>query len=160
MISLEEQIENIARSTAEDLGFRVVYIIFKNTPKALELAIEGANEEAVYIDDCVRVHKHLSTRLKVDLGPNMAYQLQVSSPGLDRPLFSIADYRRFIGKVIDLKLRQAVEVGNQQIKVLKCIIQSAPDEQHIHFTDQTQNELIIPLDLIKEARLSMKQSLA
>lgn len=62
--------------------------------------------EGVTLNDCERAHKALGPALDVaDPFPH-AYTLEVSSPGLDRPLKRIQDYRRAIGKRVTLKLRQ------------------------------------------------------
>jgi len=73
-----------------------------------------APEEAVGIDDCQRVSQDLSALLDVedefgqqDLGE--AYTLEVSSPGLDRPLRSEADYRRFSGRLAKIVTTEPIE---------------------------------------------------
>jgi ribosome maturation factor RimP len=83
----------------------------------------GADEDAVSIDDCRRVSEDLSVRLDVEpelLGAFAAglepdarrarggYTLEVSSPGLDRPLRGEADYRRFVGRLAKIVTREPV----------------------------------------------------
>ena len=66
-------------------------------------------EDSVSVDDCARVSRDLSAMLDVeDLVP-VAYTLEVSSPGLDRPLRHADDYRRFAGRRAKLVMRQAIE---------------------------------------------------
>ena len=65
-------------------------------------------EESVSVADCSNVSRDLSALLDVeDLIPG-AYTLEVSSPGLDRPLRSRADYERFVGRYAKLVVREAV----------------------------------------------------
>jgi ribosome maturation factor RimP len=66
-------------------------------------------EESVSIEDCETVNRELSTMLDVeDLLPH-AYTLEVSSPGLDRPLRQKDDYRRFEGRLAKIVVREAVD---------------------------------------------------
>lgn len=60
--------------------------------------------DGVTIDDCARVSPEISAALDVDDPVVEAYELRVSSPGLDRPLMSAADFRRFAGREVQLQL--------------------------------------------------------
>jgi ribosome maturation factor RimP len=65
--------------------------------------------EGVTLDDCEQVHQSLGHALDVEDPIPHAYTLEVSSPGLDRPLKRQEDYRRSLGKLVSLKLRQPSE---------------------------------------------------
>ena len=65
--------------------------------------------ESVSVDDCARVSRDLSALLDVEDIVPMAYTLEVSSPGLDRPLRRTDDYRRFAGRRAKLVMREAVD---------------------------------------------------
>jgi ribosome maturation factor RimP len=64
----------------------------------------------VTLDDCQAVSRDLSTALDVaeDVTPEGAYRLEVGSPGLDRPLFSLADFARFAGEKVRLQTHHPV----------------------------------------------------
>ncbi len=62
--------------------------------------------EGVTLDDCEQVHQSLGHALDVEDPIPHAYTLEVSSPGLDRPLKRREDYRRSLGKLVSLKLRR------------------------------------------------------
>src|SRR3990172_3613810 len=66
-------------------------------------------EESVSVEDCARVSRDLSALLDVEDVVPTAYTLEVSSPGLDRPLRDAADYRRFAGRRPQLVILEAVE---------------------------------------------------
>ena len=66
-------------------------------------------EESVSIEDCEQVNRELSTILDVEDPLPFAYTLEVSSPGLDRPLRGADDYRRFAGRYAKLVVREAVD---------------------------------------------------
>jgi len=87
-----------------------VFIDRPDAPAAEGNAAQGDAKSGISIDDCSLVSNQLS---RVFLVENIDYdRLEVSSPGLDRPLVKPADYRRFAGKDIQLKLR--VPLGNQR----------------------------------------------
>jgi ribosome maturation factor RimP len=66
-------------------------------------------EESVSIKDCEQVNRELSTILDVEDPLPFAYTLEVSSPGLDRPLRSAADYRRFNGRLAKIVASEPVD---------------------------------------------------
>ncbi len=66
-------------------------------------------EESVSIEDCEQVNRELSTILDVEDPLPFAYTLEVSSPGLDRPLRGAGDYRRFAGRLAKIVVSEAVD---------------------------------------------------
>ncbi|MGE0444051.1 MAG: ribosome maturation factor RimP [Vicinamibacterales bacterium] len=66
-------------------------------------------EESVSIEDCEQVNREISTILDVEDPLPFSYTLEVSSPGLDRPLRGEADYRRFAGRLAKLVVSEAVD---------------------------------------------------
>jgi ribosome maturation factor RimP len=76
-------------------------------------APEGTPEEPVRVDDCGHVSRDLSAILHVEPelvgGPDRSYTLEVSSPGLDRPLRGEQDYRRFVGRLAKIVTQKPVE---------------------------------------------------
>jgi ribosome maturation factor RimP len=66
-------------------------------------------EESVSIEDCEQVNRELSTILDVEDPIPFAYTLEVSSPGLDRPLRTADDYRRFAGRLAKVVVSEAVD---------------------------------------------------
>ena len=66
-------------------------------------------EESVSIEDCAEVNREMSTILDVEDPLPFAYTLEVSSPGLDRPLRDARDYRRFSGRLAKVVVKEAVD---------------------------------------------------
>ena len=69
----------------------------------------GVPEGSIGIEECERINRELGTLLDVEDVCSHAYTLEVSSPGLDRPLRGPADYRRFIGRLAKIVLAEAVD---------------------------------------------------
>ena len=109
------QLLDLIETTVVGLGYELVE--FETSPRARLLRVfidrpESAQTEksGISVEDCAAVSNQLSRVFMVE---NVDYdRLEVSSPGLDRPLVKPADYRRFAGQEVQLKLR--VPMGNQR----------------------------------------------
>jgi ribosome maturation factor RimP len=109
------QLLDLIETTVGGLGYELVE--FETSPRARLLRVfidrpEGAQTEkgGISVEDCAAVSHQLSRVFMVE---NVDYdRLEVSSPGLDRPLKKAADYRRFAGQDVQIKLR--VPLGNQR----------------------------------------------
>lgn len=93
----------------ESIG-RVLRVII-DRPVADEVpdAARDPYEDSVSIEDCQRVSRDLSTLLDVEGTIEGAYTLEVSSPGLDRPLRNADDYRRFVGRLAKIVVTEAID---------------------------------------------------
>ena len=94
----------LIEKTVNGLGYELVDLEVSPRGRILRVFIDKLDKpRGVDIDDCVAVSNQLSRVLAVE---NVDYErLEVSSPGLDRPLKKVADYERFSGREIHLKLR-------------------------------------------------------
>ncbi len=109
------QLLDLIETTVTGLGYELVE--FETSPRARLLRVfidrpEAAqtDKSGISVQDCAEVSNQLSRVFMVE---NVDYdRLEVSSPGLDRPLVKPADYRRFAGQEVQLKLR--VPLGNQR----------------------------------------------
>ena len=97
-------LNELITKTVTGLGYELVDLEMSPRARVLRVFIDKPEKErGVDIDDCVAVSNQLSRVLTVE---NVDYdRLEVSSPGLDRPLKKAADYERFAGSEVHLKLR-------------------------------------------------------
>ena len=107
--------------------------------------IDGAG--GVTVDDCALVSRQISALLDVEEPIQGHYVLEVSSPGLDRPLFRAADYQRFSGNKVRVQLSEPLAGRRKFTGLLKGV----RDADVVIETDQ--DELRLPLALIDKARL-------
>jgi ribosome maturation factor RimP len=128
------------------LGFELVD--FETSPRArlLRVFIDRASEPGrVDVDDCALVSNHLSRLFAVE---GVDYdRLEVSSPGLDRPLKKPDDWERFAGQDVQIKLR--VPLGNQ--RNFAGLIVGIRDNKAVVAVEGEEREF--PLDGIDKARL-------
>lgn len=99
----------LARGAVEALGYELVGVEYLSRPKAghlLRVYIDSG--DGVGLADCERVSHQLSGVLEVEDPIRGEYALEVSSPGLDRPLFERSHFERFVGEVARVRLSAAV----------------------------------------------------
>ncbi len=108
---------------------------------------EDGESEGVTIDDCARVSPELSAALDVDDPLPEAYELRVSSPGLDRPLMSDEDFRRYAGREVQLQLLSPL-AGRR--KFTGEVIGTDNEQVSLRCAD---GEHEVPLNAIQRARL-------
>jgi ribosome maturation factor RimP len=115
---------------------------------------EGRAEEPVGIEDCQRVSRDLGTLLDVEEeltdGLSAAYTLEVSSPGLDRPLRGEADFRRFKGRLAKIVTREPVEGQSAFAGRLAGV------EDGLVLVSEGRRTHRVPLSLIARARLEVE----
>lgn len=111
-----EQVRNVATRVAHTYGLDIFDVQFRREAAGMVLRIlldrpgpAATAEESVSVDDCAQVSRDLSAMLDVEDIVPTAYTLEVSSPGLDRPLRRADDYRRFAGRRAKIVMREAVD---------------------------------------------------
>jgi len=111
-----ERVRNLAARVAGSYGLDIFDVQFRREAGGMVLRVRvdrpgpsATAEDSVSVDDCARVSRDLSAMLDVEDFVPVAYTLEVSSPGLDRPLRHADDYRRFAGRRAKLVMRQAIE---------------------------------------------------
>lgn len=110
------ELQSLLESTLNGLGYELVDLEISNRGKLLRLFID--KPEGINIDDCARVSNHVSRLLAVELDFDYD-RLEVSSPGLDRPLKKPSDYIRFSGQTALIKLRIPLQGRKKYEGVLK-----------------------------------------
>ena len=111
---------------------------------------EDGTERYVSVDECEKVSRWLSDALDQEDPLEEAYLLEVSSPGLDRPLIHDRDYTRYAGKLVDVNLYRAIE-GKKQITAELL----GRDESSVRVKDENGSVIEIPSDNISKIRLTV-----
>lgn len=137
----------------EGLGYECVGIEYNPHPKHGILRVYIDGENGIVLDDCSRVSHQLSGALDVEDPIPGKYQLEVSSPGADRPFFKIEQFERFLGHTITVTLFTPV---NQRRKITGAIKGVDGDTIVLEDTDQTY---AIPFQTMSKARLVPEFSL-
>ena len=105
---VESRISQIIKGAVTDLGYNLVRVQFlgaKSGRAQLQIMAEPVEQREMTVEDCETVSRHVAALLDVEDPIGDAYVLEVSSPGLDRPLTRIEDYKRFNGELAKITLR-------------------------------------------------------
>ena len=105
MATLEQKLQDLLQGSVEDLGCELWGIECQRVGRYLTVRLFIDKEGGVTVDDCADVSRQVSAVLDVEDPIADKYNLEVSSPGLDRPLFTLAQYTRYVGQEIVVHLR-------------------------------------------------------
>jgi len=109
MSKITEQVENLVLPMAEELGFEVVDIEFAKKHNGDNLTIFIDKPGGITINDCEKFHNLIDEPLdELDPTEGKPYTLNVSSPGIDRPIVTDKDYARNIGEMLEIHLFEPV----------------------------------------------------
>ncbi|MCC8369588.1 MAG: ribosome maturation factor RimP [Rickettsia endosymbiont of Oxypoda opaca] len=148
MPSIEQQITSLIEETLTIMGFELVVVRLRGLNyKILEILIDRLDGEKVTIEDCRRVSQNISAILDVEDIIDDAYNLEVSSSGAERPLVKFADYNRFSGREVNIKLKALL---NGKTRYQGKIIKAEDDKVYVNLKGE---ELVIDFNLIKNASL-------
>ncbi len=105
MATLEQNLQEMLQGAVEDLGCELWGIECQRTGRFMTVRLFIDKEGGVTVDDCADVSRQVSAILDVEDPIADKYNLEVSSPGLDRPLFTLPQFERYIGQDIIVHLR-------------------------------------------------------
>ena len=146
------KLQALIQPVAESLGYELVGIEHLPQGGHSLLRVYIDSENGITIDDCEKVSHQLSGVLDVEEAVHGKYYLEVSSPGLDRPLFSEEHFQRFSGEQVKMKLA----VPQQGRRKLKGTISGVTDGNvliTIEDGQEGEQEISVPFDSIDKANL-------
>lgn len=153
-----QKIETLADEVASREGVKIYDIDFSGGPQGQALRVFIDKEGGVGIEDCANVSRGLSELLdQQDPIPGGRYNLEVSSPGLERPLKKTWHYEQVVGKKIWLKLGRALEnfgSTDKKLKNAKQITETLLAVEGDGVKVQVGEEpILIPFEAIEKAKL-------
>ena len=146
-----QQLHDIIEPAVTALGYELVGIenLAQGRHSLLRIYIDSAN--GITLDDCERVSHQVSAVLDVEDPIHGHYTLEVSSPGLDRPLFSADHFRRFAGNEIQVRLRTPLQGRRKFTGLLRGIV-----DDDVVVLEVEGSEYRLALDLIEKAHVVPK----
>lgn len=149
---MSEFVTNKVRSFLETLlpamGLELFEVQFRREGHGWVLRVFIDAERGISLDDCSNVSRELGAYLDIEDCITHAYHLEVSSPGLERPLRSIAEFSRFLGKKAKVRLHHELD-GR---KVCEGVIEAVADEI-IDLREADGKVVRMTMDMINKARL-------
>ena len=153
-----ERITEITGEILAPLGLSLVDLEYKREGKdmVVRLFIENENEGGITLDICSAVSRELSDILDVEDFMPENYTLEVSSPGICRPLKKVADYQRFLGRSVKIKTFEALpdDAGNKRKTFLGKLAGVEGDAVSVELTEGPH--ALIPLEKVAKANLEFE----
>ncbi|MBC6403093.1 MAG: ribosome maturation factor RimP [Hyphomonadaceae bacterium] len=146
----DRRILNAIEPVANDIGYHVVRVRVTGgkSPK-IQIMAERESDGLMNVDDCADLSRAVSTLLGVEYPVHEAYVLEISSPGLDRPLTRLADFESCVGYQARLELGRFID-GRKRF----CGELAGTDGENIHINlDDEDDTARIPFEWISEAKL-------
>ncbi len=144
---MQTALDSLVKNTVEGLGFILWGYEYRPHGESALLRIFIEKEEGISVDDCALVSRQIGAALDVEDIIPVAYILEVSSPGMDRVLFSADQYQAYIGDNIKIRTRTRIDDRRN----FKGSLVSADDKV---VTVKVDNEdFAIPYESIDRARL-------
>lgn len=121
MSNRQDKLTQLLKPAVEGLGYELVGVEHLPMGKHTVLRIYIDSADGITVEDCSRVSHQVSGVLEVEEPISGAFTLEVSSPGIDRPLFCFEHFKQFVGSKVKLKLHHAMEGKRKLIGVIENI---------------------------------------
>ena len=156
---LAARLAGLAESVIEELGYRLVRIkISGQNSSTLQIMVDRP-DRAIMVDDCALISRRLSPLLDANDPMPGAFQLEVSSPGIDRPLVRPSDFLDWIGFEAKVEMKELID----QRRRFRGIIEGFEDGEmrlQVELKDFDEPQTIgLPVDLIADAKLVLNDDL-
>jgi len=152
---LEARIAQAIGPTVEGLGYRLVRIRLSSRDGLTLQIMAERPDGTMAIEDCEELSRNLSPVLDVADPIDRAYQLEVSSPGMDRPLVRRADFENAMGHVAKIELAQALD-GRKRFRGTLTGL----EENGVRLREEdAEEDVVLPLGDIAEAKLVLTDAI-
>lgn len=141
------KVRNIAEKAAAELGLEFVHLELAGTKRNQVLRVFIDKPGGVTVEDCSNVSREIEAVMDADDFMPGPYVLEVSSPGLDRELYSLSDFVKFVGN----KAKAKVNVDGKAKSYNGRIV--AVDGDEITFEDRSEGEVKFPYSAVSKANL-------
>ena len=162
---IKEKIYELARQVAEDEQIELVGVAFLGTGRKMLVRVTIDKENGVTVGDCERMSRGIEALLDVEDIIKVGYMLEVSSPGLDRPLSKMRDFVRSVGKLA--RVITSEKIGNETLFIGRIIdtgdnwirlrLEEKPAKGHAKKkVAEEPRDAFIPFEKISKAKLEIE----
>jgi len=155
------QVERLIAPSADAMGYALVQVRFTGgrSHPTLQIMAERKDGVEMTVEDCADLSRAVSALLDVEDPVPSSYQLEVSSPGIDRPLVRLEDYERFAGQEARIETERLID-GRKRFKGklrgvesgrVRLTLSDTGAEAEIPFADVTKAKLVLTDELIAQS---------
>lgn len=157
--TIREKVQDLVEPVLESLGYELVELEYRREGRDMVLRFYVDREGGVTLDDCVEVSREVGAMLEVEDVVPGSYRLEVSSPGLDRPLKKTKDFERFSGRLARIKMSERIdpdERGHERKTFVGRLRGMQDDSVVLELTDKKGGTVLLPVDGIERANLEIE----
>jgi ribosome maturation factor RimP len=147
MYKQNKQLVEMIGPVVEAMGYELVGIEYLQQGRYSQVRIYIDKDRGISLADCEAVSHQVTGILDVEDPVQGAYNLEVSSPGLDRPLFTLEQFRRYTGQEVKLNLGDKIDGRRKYTGKIATV-----GDDHV-VIESDGNEISIPADMIRQARI-------
>lgn len=147
MASKHDQLTELLAPVVEAMGCQLWGLEYFSQGRHSTLRLYIDHADGVGLKECERVSRQVSSVLDVEDPIAGEYTLEVSSPGMDRPLYTLEQYTHFVGEQVTVKLRSAFE-GRRKISGRLSAVEG---DEVVIVVDE--HEYVLPIELIEKANI-------
>jgi ribosome maturation factor RimP len=153
---LEERVSQIIAPVIQEMGFDLVHVIMTSEANEaiLRIMAEHAITKELNIDDCAKLSRAIGTILDVEDVVSGAYRLEMSSPGIDRPLVRATDFIEYIGFDAKVEIEPSLPTGQKRFRGILAKL-----ENNILTLETDEGDFELPLANMAKARLVITDKL-
>ena len=148
--TVDKRVEEVALPVLDEMGLELVGVQYRREQRGWVLRLIIDKQDGVSLDDCAAVSREISQLLDIEDFVDQAYNLEVSSPGLNRPLKSMADFQRFTGRKAKIKTIEPIAGEHVFIGRIK------KTEGETIILEGGRREVAMPFSQVARARLEIE----
>ena len=148
--TVTEKVKTLAEPVLEDLGLELFDVQYRREQSGWVLRLVIDRPEGVTLDDCVAASREIGQILDIEDFIEQKYNLEVSSPGLDRPLRTLDDFQRFAGRRAKIKTSEPVDGERVFTGKIRRV------EEDMIILEADRREVAVPSALVAKARLEVE----
>jgi ribosome maturation factor RimP len=148
--TVAKRVGAVALPVLEEMGLELVEVQYRREQSGWVLRLIIDKQEGISLEDCAAVSREISQLLDIEDFVDEAYNLEVSSPGLNRPLKSMADFERFTGRMAKIKTIEPIAGEHVFIGRIK------KTEGETIILEIGRKEVTMPFSQVARARLEIE----
>ena len=148
--TVAKRVGAVALPVLEEMGLELVEVQYRREQSGWVLRLIIDKQEGISLEDCAAVSREISQLLDIEDFVDQAYNLEVSSPGLNRPLKSMADFQRFTGRKAKIKTIEPIAGEHVFIGRIK------KTEGETIILEIGRKEVTMPFSQVARARLEIE----
>lgn len=146
-MAIKDELKDLIAPVVESMGFIFWGLEFLGQGKHSRLRLFIDHEDGINVDQCAEVSRQVSSIMDVEDPISQEYTLEVSSPGMDRPLFELEQFNAYQGYVVQVRLHSPFEGKRKYKGLIKGV------EERDVVIEADGYEILLPIEIIDKANV-------